>query len=52
VKNDQDILAKTRDLYLNNARIYINTEDEEAFTINKTEFMKFLERDEKYTLKL
>lgn len=38
-------------MYLKNTRIYLDPKEEEEFNNSKSDFLKFLERDEKFSLK-
>jgi hypothetical protein len=44
-------LAEVRNLYFENARIFLDSEEEKQFFAAKNDVLKFLERDEKHGFK-
>ena len=44
------VMTKIHNIYLKNARLYTDDEEEKEIINQQTEFQKFLERDEKITL--
>ena len=51
IKNDHKLIEEAREMYLKNSRIYMDPKEEEEFGNKRFDFLKFLERDEKFSLK-
>lgn len=51
IKNDHKLIEEARKIYLLNSRIYMDPKEEEDILNRRPDFLKFLERDEKFALK-